>query len=51
MQREYIHNSEPDEPLVHFHSFDRYNLFIPADSLGTFLPDVVAERMELIRKE
>ena len=36
-----------DEELAHFQSFDGYNLFIPVDSLGTFLPDVASEGMEL----
>lgn len=37
-----------DGELAHFQSFDGYNLFIPVDSLGTFLPDVASEGMELI---
>ncbi len=49
--REYVHNSEPDEPLIHFQSFDGYNLFIPTNRLGTFLPDVATDGMELIRQE
>lgn len=36
-----------DGELAHFQSFDGYNLFIPVDSLGTFLPDVASEGMEL----
>lgn len=37
-----------DGELAHFQSFDGYNLFIPVDSLGTFLPDVASEGKELI---
>ena len=37
-----------DGELAHFQSFDGYNLFIPVDILGTFLPDVAIEGMELI---
>ena len=37
--------------LAHFQSFDGYNLFIPADSLGTFLPDVATEGAELVETE
>lgn len=36
-----------DSGLAHFQSFDKYNLFIPVDSLGTFLPGVASEGMEL----
>lgn len=36
-----------NEELAHFQSFDGCNLFIPVDSLGTFLPDVASEGMEL----
>lgn len=47
--REYVYlDPVPgDEGLAHFQSFDGYNLFIPVDSLGTFLPDVASEGMEL----
>jgi len=34
--------------LAHFQSFDGYNLFIPIDSLGTFLPDVASDGRELL---
>ena len=37
--------------LTHFQSFDGYNLFIPSDSLGTFLPDVATEGAELVATE
>lgn len=33
--------------LYHFQSFDGRNLFIPADCLGTFLPDVAADDLKL----
>lgn len=48
--REYVYcTPEPgDGELAHFQSFDGYNLFIPLDSLGTFLPDVASEGSELI---
>lgn len=36
-----------DEVVVHFQSFSGKNLFIPLDSLGTFLPDIASEGMEL----
>ena len=36
-----------DRELAHFQSFDGYNLFIPVDCLGTFLPDVANEGHEL----
>lgn len=47
--REYVYlDPVPgDGELAHFQSFDGYNLFIPVDSLGTFLPDVASEGMEL----
>lgn len=35
--REYVY-LENDDCLAYFQSFDGYNLFIPVDSLGTFLP-------------
>ena len=37
-----------DGELAHFQSFDGFNLFIPVDSLGTFLPDVASVGSELI---
>lgn len=37
--------------LAHFQSFDGKNLFIPSDSLGTFLPDVASDGMELVEVE
>lgn len=36
---EYVY-LESDDCLAHFQSFDGYNLFIPIDALGSFLPDV-----------
>ena len=39
------------ESLAHFQSFDGYNLFIPIDRLGTFLPDVASDGMELVAFE
>lgn len=35
------------ESLAHFQSFDGFNLYIPPESLGTFLPDVASEGSEL----
>lgn len=48
--REYVYcTPEPgDGELAHFQSFDGYNLFIPVDCLGSFLPDVASEGSELI---
>ena len=48
--REYVYlaPTPEDGELAHFQSFDGYNLFIPVDSLGTFLPDVASKEMELI---
>ena len=37
--REYVYLANED-CLAHFQSFDGYNLFIPIDALGSFLPDV-----------
>lgn len=37
--REYVYLAN-DDCLAHFQSFDGYNLFIPIDALGSFLPDV-----------
>ena len=47
--REYVYllPTPEDGELAHFQSFDGYNLFIPVDSLGTFLPDVATEGNEL----
>ena len=49
-EREYVYCiPEPgDVELAHFQSFDGYNLFIPVENLGTFLPDVASEGMELV---
>lgn len=51
--REYVYLmwAPGDGELAHFQSFDGYNLFIPVDSLGTFLPDVASKGMELILVE
>lgn len=46
-KREYV-LIENDEILAHFKSFEGYNLFVPAGSLGTFLPDVATEGKELL---
>lgn len=48
--REYVYlaPTPEDSELAHFQSFDGYNLFIPVDSLGTFLPDVASKGKELI---
>lgn len=46
--REYVF-IEQDGLLAHFQSFDGCNLFVPVDSLGTFLPDVASEGMELVK--
>ncbi len=35
-------------PLYWFQSFEGYNLFITADSIGTYLPDVASDGLELI---
>lgn len=43
----YLIPTSGDGELAHFQSFDGYNLFIPVDSLGTFLPDVASEGNEL----
>lgn len=47
--REYVYllPTPGDGELAHFQSLDGYNLFIPVDSLGTFLPDVASEENEL----
>lgn len=44
--REYVY-IEADEELTHFESFDGYHLFIPNENLGTYLPDVASNGMEL----
>lgn len=46
-KREYVYISK-DEYLAQFKSSDGRNLFIPTDRLGTFLPDVASEGMELL---
>ena len=48
--REYVYISIC-ESLAHFKSFDGYNLFIPVECLGTFLPDVASEGSELVATE
>lgn len=48
--REYVY-TENDGLLAHFQSFEGYNLFIPLDSLGTFLPGVADEGRELMFAE
>lgn len=48
--REYVY-IEICETLAHFQSFDGCNLFIPVDSLGTFLPDVASDGAELVATE
>lgn len=46
--REYVRlREDDDEILTHFQSFDGYNLFIPTDMLGTFLPDVASDDLAL----
>lgn len=44
---EYVY-TENDDCLAHFQSFDGYNLFIPIDSLGTFLPGVADDDRALV---
>lgn len=44
--REYVYISN-DGILSHLQSFDSFNLFISMESMGTFLPDVASEGMEL----
>lgn len=39
---------EKNAEVAHFHSFSGKHLFIPVDSLGTFLPDVASYGDELI---
>lgn len=46
--REYVLLMPEDEICAHFKSFDGYNVFIPFDSLGTFLPDVADDGNEII---
>jgi hypothetical protein len=48
--REYVYISIC-EGLAHFQSFDGFNLFIPVDSLGTFLPDVASDDLKLVAIE
>lgn len=45
--REYV-LIDLDNVLAQFQSFDGYNLFVPVENLGTFLPDVADEGRELI---
>lgn len=45
--REYVY-LENDDCLAYFQSFDGYNLFIPVDSLGTFLPEVADDDRVLV---
>lgn len=45
--REYVLINQ-DDGLAHFQSFGGHNLFIPVESLGTFLPDVASDDLELI---
>ena len=45
--REYVY-LENDDCLAYFQSFDGYNLFIPIDSLGTFLPGVADDDRALV---
>ena len=45
--REYVYLAN-DDCLAHFQSFDGYNLFIPVDSLGTFLPGVADDDRALV---
>ena len=45
--REYVY-LENDDWLAYFQSFDGYNLFIPIDSLGTFLPGVADDDRALV---
>lgn len=47
----YLLPQEGDGELAHFQSYGGKNLFIPVDSLGTFLPNVASERMGLIKAE
>ena len=49
--REYVYLVPTPEggELAHFQSFDGYNLFIPVDSLGTFLPDVASKGTDFCR--
>lgn len=44
--REYVYLENDD--LAYFQSFDGYNLFIPVDSLGTFLPGVADDDRTLV---
>ena len=51
MKRYRDENGQLTMTLAHFQSFDGKNLFIPSDSLGTFLPDVASDGMELVAVE
>ena len=48
--REYVYliPVPEDGELAHFQSFDGFNLFIPLESLGAFLPAVASAGNELI---
>lgn len=48
-RREYVHWGD-DGVLIHFMSYDGYNLFVPLESCGSFLSDVASEGMELIKQ-
>lgn len=43
--------TQGDGELAHFQSFNNKDRFIPFNSLGTFLPGVASEGMELIKVE
>ena len=45
--REYVY-LENDDCLAYFQRLDGYNLFIPVDSLGTFLPEVADDDRVLV---
>lgn len=49
--REYVYLVPDAEAtgMAHFMSYDGHNLFIPCYALGTFLPDVASDGMELTR--
>lgn len=47
----YLLPRENGVKLAHFQSWGGKNLFIPVDSLGTFLPSVASEGMGLIKAE
>ena len=43
---EYVFTEKCGE-LAHFHSFSGKHLYIPVESLGTFLPNVASEGLEI----